>query len=105
VQRVVVIAAFTTLREEAATVVGGRLSHLLIENYDNRENLAEIAKRNPGTPVAIFHGTNDEVIPVRMSRELSDEFPAFVKFHPVAGADHVSVLNSAANEILGAMNE
>src|SRR5437899_6821511 len=39
VQRVVAIAAFTTLREEAATVVGGRLSHLLIENYDNRENL------------------------------------------------------------------
>ena len=105
VQRVVAIAAFTTLREEAATVVGGRLSRLLIENYDNRENLAEIAKRNPGTRVAIFRGTNDEVIPVRMGRELSDEFSAFVKFHPVAGADHVSVLNSAAKEILGAMNE
>jgi hypothetical protein len=51
------------LREEAATVVGGRLSHLLIENYDNRESLAKIAKRNPGARVAIFHGVNDGVVP------------------------------------------
>jgi uncharacterized protein len=36
VQRVVAISAFTTLREEAARIVGGPLSHLLVENYDNR---------------------------------------------------------------------
>jgi pimeloyl-ACP methyl ester carboxylesterase len=39
IQRVVLIAVFTNLREEAALVVGGPLSHLLSENYDNRKCL------------------------------------------------------------------
>jgi len=45
VERVVAIASFTTLREEAARVVGRELARLLRENYDNRENLSEL----PGT--------------------------------------------------------
>jgi len=36
VERVILIAPFTTLREEAATLVGGWVSRLLIESYDNR---------------------------------------------------------------------
>jgi pimeloyl-ACP methyl ester carboxylesterase len=70
-QCVVAIAPFTTLREEAATIVGRPLSYLLIENYDNRASLTEIAKRNPEARVAIFHGIDDGDIPVRMGRELS----------------------------------
>lgn len=105
VQHVVLISAFTTLREEAATMFGALLSYLLVENYDNREALRELAKKSPPPKIDIFHGTNDEVIPVRMGRELSEEFPAIVKFHAVAGADHVDVLHQAANEILAAMKE
>src|SRR2546421_21511 len=75
VQRVVAIAPFTTLREEAARIISRPLSHLLIENYDNRAGIAQIHKRNPEAKIAIFHGTNDEVIPVRMGSELAQEFP------------------------------
>src|ERR1700738_987776 len=64
VQKVVLIAPFTTLREEAATMVGRPLSYLLIENDDNRASLTEIAKRNPEARVAIFHGIDDGDIPV-----------------------------------------
>ena len=53
VERIVLIAPFTTLREEAATMVGGWISRLLIESYDNRANLKEIAKRSPVPRVAI----------------------------------------------------
>ena len=49
VERIVVIAPFTTLREEAARVVGGPLSHLLTENYDNRSALKKILANNPAT--------------------------------------------------------
>ena len=104
-QRVVLVAVFTNLREEAALVVGGPLSYLLSENYDNLSCLRELARRSPPPRVEIFHGTKDDIIPVRMSRALAENFPAFVKFHPVAGGDHLSPLFTATKEILAAMNE
>ena len=103
VQRILAIAPFTTLREEAATVVGRPLSQLLIENYDNRETLAEIGKRNPGARIAIFHGVNDGVIPFDLGRKLAQEFPA-VEFFPINGAGHVSVLTRAHDKIIDWMN-
>lgn len=104
VQHIVLIAVFTDLREEAALVVGGPLSYLLSENYDNRLRLRELARRSPPPRVEIFHGTSDDIIPVRMGRELAESFPAFVKFHPVEGGDHLSPLFTATDEILAAMN-
>ena len=104
VQRAILIAIFTTLREEAATTVGEPLSHLLIENYDNRAALRELARRSPPPKIDIFHGTDDDMIPIGMGRELARDFPALVTFHPVAGGDHVTVIGKAADEILSAMN-
>jgi pimeloyl-ACP methyl ester carboxylesterase len=103
VQRVVAIAPFTTLREEAATVVGRPLSNLLIENYDNRANLATITKRHPETRIAIFHGENDGVVPFELGRKLAREFPT-VEFFPISGAGHVSVLTQAREKIIDWMN-
>jgi uncharacterized protein len=103
VQKVVLIAPFTTLREEAATILGSWIARLLIESYDNRANLAELAKRNPSARIAIFHGTRDEVIPVRMGRELAREFP-FVEFFAIEDANHVSVLNHAHDKVIEWMN-
>ena len=103
VQRVVAIAPFTTLREEAARVITGPLSYLLIENYDNRAGVVEIRQRNPEAKIAIFHGTKDEVIPVRMGRELAQNFP-FIDFFRVEGANHVSVLSEAHDKIIRWMN-
>jgi uncharacterized protein len=103
VQRVVAIAPFTTLREEAARIITGPLSHLLIESYDNRAGIAEIRKRNPEAKIAIFHGTNDEVIPVRMGRDIAQKFP-FIDFFSVEGANHVTVLSYAHDQIIRWMN-
>jgi pimeloyl-ACP methyl ester carboxylesterase len=103
VQAMVLISPFTTLREEAAEIVGGMLSRLLVENYDNRHNLEIVLHQNPGVRVAIFHGTADRNIPVRMSRELKKDFPA-VDFFPVEGANHVTVLDQARDQIIDWMN-
>jgi uncharacterized protein len=103
VQRVVAIAPFTTLREEAARIISGPLSHLLIESYDNRAGIAEIRKRNPEAKIAIFHGTNDDVIPVRMGRDIAQKFP-FIDFFSVEGANHVTVLSYAHDQIIRWMN-
>jgi pimeloyl-ACP methyl ester carboxylesterase len=104
-QRIVLVAVFTNLREEAALVVGGPLSYLLSENYDNLSSLRELTRRSSPPRVEIFHGTRDDIIPARMGRTLAENFPAFVKFHPVEGGDHLSPLFTATNEILAAMND
>lgn len=101
--RIVLISPFTTLREEGAEVVGGPLSYLLSENYDNRANLAAAAKRNPAVQVAIFHGDADDTIPVRMGRDLAQEFP-FAAFFEIKGGDHVNVLTLAHRQIVDWMD-
>ncbi len=104
VQRIVLIAPFTTLRDEGALRVGSLLSHLLIENYDNRANLKQLAKRKPPPRVAIFHATGDDIIPVRMGRELFASQPDITEFFPIEGGDHLSPLYTNADEILRWMN-
>lgn len=99
VERLVAISPFTTLREEAATVVGPALARLLIENYDNRENLRRILQTQPGVQIAILHGTDDQVIPFRLGQKLAAEFPA-VTFYAIKGADHVSVLEEGRQQII-----
>ncbi len=104
VQRIVLIAPFTTLREEGALRVGSLLSHLLIENYDNRANLKKLAERKPPPSVAIFHAVGDDIIPVRMGRELAASQPDMVEFFPIDGGDHLSPLHNNADEIVAWMN-
>lgn len=99
VERVVLISPFTTLREEAASIFGGWVSRLLVESYDNRANLGDTIKRNPNVRVAIFHGTDDDVIPVRMGRELAREFP-LANFFAIENADHVTVLNHGHDKMI-----
>jgi len=102
VERVALIAPFTTLREEAASIFGGWISRLLIESYDNRANLAGAIKRNPNVQIAIFHGTDDEDIPIRMGQELSREF-SVVEFFAIPGADHGTVLSDGHDKIIAWM--
>ena len=78
-------------------------SRLLIESYDNRANLTKTMKPNPNAQIAIFHGTDDDMIPVRMGRELAREFP-FVEFFALENADHASVLNHAHDKIVAWMD-
>jgi pimeloyl-ACP methyl ester carboxylesterase len=99
VQRIVLISPFTTLREEAAQLVGNWVSRVVVDNYDNRENLRTVLRNNRGARVAIFHGTDDEDIPVWMGKELKQQFPA-IDFFPVEGADHVTVMTIAHDQIV-----
>lgn len=103
-QQVVAIAPFTSLQEEAATMVGQTLSHLLSDNYDNRAALKAIFAADPDVAIAIFHGIDDGDIPERMSETLAREFPR-IRLFPVAGADHVTVLQEARSQILGCMTK
>ncbi len=103
VECVVAIAPFTTLREEAAHVVGRPLSYLLIENYDNRAAITELLKQNANARIVICHGTKDRVIPFELGRRLS-ALSQRIHLVPVQNAGHISVLTLGKDKILAAMN-
>lgn len=100
VRRALLVSPFTTLREEAATVSGSWLARLLIESYDNRANLREVLRDNPEARIAIFHGEQDTLIPIRIGRELAALDRSRIDFFPVKGGDHVSVLSLAHDEMI-----
>jgi hypothetical protein len=44
-------------------------------------------------PILLFHGTEDQVVPIATSEDLARELPRWVSFHPAPGADHTEAWN------------
>jgi hypothetical protein len=60
-----------------------------------------VAKR--GARVSVFHGVDDEVIPIEMSRELAGSHPDAVKLIEVPDAGHNDILDIAERQIAEAL--
>jgi pimeloyl-ACP methyl ester carboxylesterase len=85
-ERVVLLAPFTTMTEMGRLAVGWPLCLLNRHRYDNRRTLQAVAAR--GARVWIVHGVDDEIIPIQMARELVALAPASVRLTEVAGGSH-----------------
>jgi alpha-beta hydrolase superfamily lysophospholipase len=105
VQRAVLIAPFTTLRELAGELFTRPASYLLLESYDNRSRVREMVQRSPAPRIAIFHGTDDTMIPLRMGQELAQVGGANAQLFPVAGANHDTVVGYALDDMIAWMNQ
>ena len=103
-KRAVLIAPFTTMTDMARKIIGWPLCHLNCHRFDNRATLKAVAARE-GALVIILHGTEDEVIPVAMGRELAEAHPSVVRFHELPGIHHNDILFRRAGEIGAAMRE
>ena len=103
VDRVVLIAPFTSLRDMARKTVGWPLCWLLRHNFDNRARLAELAGSEHPPRVIVFHGSDDEVIPVRMGSELAAKFPRMIVFHQIPETNHNMIVIQARDRIFAAM--
>lgn len=101
-RRAVLCTPFTTLTDMARLLVGTPLCHLNRHDYDNVKTLESLKSRE-GRAVLI-HGTEDEVIPVRMSRELHETFPATTELLIVPGAMHNDIFHLAEDQIGQTMN-
>jgi uncharacterized protein len=104
VQRAVLIAPFTSLRDMAARLFTRPAALLLLENYDNRKRLRDLAERPNPPRVAIFHGTADTLIPPDMGRELAEAHPQMIEFFPVENATHDTVVGDAVEQIAAWMS-
>ncbi|WP_395739540.1 alpha/beta fold hydrolase [Prosthecobacter sp.] len=102
VRRGVLLSPFTTMTDMGRIVLGWPLCHLNRHRFDNQKALGHVAAR-PGARFVIFHGGDDEVIPVRMGRELSQAHPQVVTFHEIPGGHHNDLLETDAPLIGRAM--
>jgi pimeloyl-ACP methyl ester carboxylesterase len=102
IQRGVLLAPFTSTMEMAQRVTGLPLGFLVTHRFDNQARLREIAAHGPGK-IIVFHGTDDEVIPLSMSRELANEQKSLVHLHELPGVRHNTIHQTNANDIAKAL--
>ena len=101
VRRAVLISPFTTMSEMGRKVLGWPLCLLNQHRFDNRVHLANVVRK--GARVTIFHGEDDTMIPIAMSRELTVRHPEAVSLIEIRGAGHNDVVSIAAQQIGRAM--
>lgn len=104
IRRGVLLSPFTTMTDMGRIVLGWPLCYLNLHRYDNRKTLGHVTTRT-GARFVIFHGAEDEVIPVSMGRELAAAHPQVVKFHAVPGGHHNDLLDLISPQIGQAMAE
>jgi pimeloyl-ACP methyl ester carboxylesterase len=90
-RRGVLISPFTSMTDMGRIVLGWPLCHLNLHRFDNRKTLRRVVT-HPEARFVIFHGAEDEVIPVRMGRELAAAHPQAVTFHEIPAAHHNDIL-------------
>jgi pimeloyl-ACP methyl ester carboxylesterase len=95
--RLALITPYTSIVDLAATIAPFLPARLLVR--DRFDNAAKAP--NLDLPVLIVHGTNDEVVPASMGKELSRLFPhATIRLE--TGAHHNDLLDlpSVTSELL-----
>lgn len=103
VRQAVVISPFTSLLDMAKRAAPWPFHHLLLHRYDNMARLAELRDQDEPPRVAVFHGSNDPVIPVEHGRRMAAEFPALVDYTEVTGGDHDAIIFSGRDQIIDTM--
>lgn len=104
IQRGVLIAPFTSTMEMAQELTGVPLGILVWHRFDNRSQLKDLAERGSGK-VIIFHGVNDEVIPVDMSRSLAAEGKGVVELREIGEGRHNTIQAEHAEALAAALRE
>jgi alpha-beta hydrolase superfamily lysophospholipase len=104
IQRGFLIAPFTSTMDMTRQVTGLPLGFLVWHRFDNSARLAELAARGPGE-VIILHGTDDEVIPVSMSRTLAARQKEIVRLSEIPGGRHNTIQERNAQDVAEALME
>ncbi len=104
IQRGVLLAPFTSTMEMSREITGMPLGFLVTHRFDNEARLAEIIARG-SAEVIIIHGTDDEVIPVEMSRELARGGETSVRLIEIPGARHNRIPDSHTDVLASALHD
>lgn len=99
IRRIILLSPFTSLRDMGRMVVGWPLCQLIADRFDNRESLRKLAALSDPPEIFLFHGTADDVVPVRMGRQLAKEFPDLITYEDVPNVDHVWITDAVREKL------
>lgn len=100
----VLLTPFTSTMDMSKEMTGLPLGFIVWHRFDNSARLAEISTHGHGKMI-IFHGINDEAIPISMSRTLASEQKPFVTLKEIPAGRHNTLQETHAAEIAAAMSE
>jgi pimeloyl-ACP methyl ester carboxylesterase len=103
VPRGVLLSPFTSTMDMTEAMFGLDLGFLVWHRFDNRARLGALSRSDAA--VFILHGSDDEAIPVSMSRDLAKEFPTTVRYTEIPGGRHNDLPDLAAEPIRTALDE
>lgn len=98
----VLVSPFTSTMEMSRVVTGLPVGFLVTHRFDNEARLDEIIARGPAK-VVILHGSDDEVIPVEMSRKLAQGRENTVRLVEIPGARHNDIAQTNPEELVRAL--
>ena len=101
IRHAVLLSPFTSTMDMTKVAFGIPLGFLLIHRYDNEASLATLLQR--GGKAWILHGTDDEVIPVAMGRQLAAAGGPAVQFKEIPGGRHNTLMQEALPDIVKMM--
>ncbi len=103
VKKMVLVSPFTSMQDMAVIVVGKLFSKMVVHNFDNRARLDELSQRPSPPEIIVFHGEQDEIIPVSMGRELAKLHPKMIRYHEIDKVGHNYIFSIAETKIYQAM--
>lgn len=101
---IVLVAPFTSTPDMVKLVTRIPMASLLVDMYDNRVILRQIAQRPERPWVTIIHGDADTVVPVGMGRELGQIVRGWGEYHEIRGGDHCAILTTHEDLVFKAMS-
>jgi pimeloyl-ACP methyl ester carboxylesterase len=101
IRRAFLLSPFTSTMEMTQVALGIPLGFLVTHRFDNKAQLQHLVERQGRA--FIIHGSDDEVIPVRMGSQLAQAAGPSVTFHEITGGRHNQILSTASREISAAM--
>jgi uncharacterized protein len=98
----VLLSPFTSTMEMSRMLIGVPLGFLVTHRFDNEARLDEIISQGPAK-IVILHGTEDEVIPVEMSRKLARGRETSVRLLEIQGGHHNDIARSHPEHLIRAL--
>jgi surfactin synthase thioesterase subunit len=104
VKKIILLAPFTSLKEMACEVIGKPLCFLLQQDFNNIQGISDILRRKKIPAITIFHGINDQIIPVGMSRKLKKHF-TMIEYIELTNGEHNRIMFQAKEQIFRSMRK
>ena len=103
VDRVILIAPFTSIRAMASRWAGLLGSLIVEQQFDNVACLRKLADCESPPRITLIHGSQDTVVPVFMGRSLAQRFPEMIRFIEIPQGDHLTIFRYAGQAIFESM--